>query len=681
MEALNTVIENITRILPEDSCQLWFSLGGEPFRLLHSKGGEAESPPLGIPSETEGAIEERSDGEVLETWFTYPNRGCLVFRRFRPVSLTELDRSRLFITVYPYYAELMIERQQYIMLKMAESTRAITSILELDDLLMQILNNAMAVIPSTDMGVLWMYDEKLGALTARTSVGQLSEGTRLMRMRIGEGIIGMTYQDGKPRLYTNQQDILKDSASISEQNMAYLMGSYNFTNTRSIISVPIAVEGQTECVLIVYQNGAYPLLTEYDLKLLLGFADQVSIAITNARLFQNVSRQNRTLVKRDEIHATLMKLTLQNKGADFIVSELGRMIGLPIVFVDLLEAEYYPKRQRWRNRFQIDELEKRFGSIRSPLYDTLESDGGKQLHYVYPIVAMNACLGFLLVELQTELTTIGQLVLEQGSAVLALEMVRKQSLSDFYYKKTNELFNELLLQKDAGILRKKGEELGLQDGQLLTVVILELASVTDMQLMNIQVHRLVGTAKRKLGHRAPVVFGFRNKVTLLMELPASGAPGDALEACRRMIQEWGKAGGSALRGGAGSGYVGLTAVAKSYNEADKALSYMASKHRTGLLSYSEIGINRLFIHQPEEELHTFIYEVFGPLRSQEGSRLEETLLAYMACNRAAGQTAERLHIHINTLYQRLRKIEELLGLSFDEPEHMLKLQLACYLRS
>ncbi|MER2089534.1 MAG: helix-turn-helix domain-containing protein [Sporosarcina sp.] len=48
---------------------------------------------------------------------------------------------------------------------------------------------------------------------------------------------------------------------------------------------------------------------------------------------------------------------------------------------------------------------------------------------------------------------------------------------------------------------------------------------------------------------------------------------------------------------------------------------------------------------------------------------------------SATKTAEKLHIHINTLYQRIRKIEHLLQLDLNDNEDSLKIHLACHLRS
>lgn len=59
-----------------------------------------------------------------------------------------------------------------------------------------------------------------------------------------------------------------------------------------------------------------------------------------------------------------------------------------------------------------------------------------------------------------------------------------------------------------------------------------------------------------------------------------------------------------------------------------------------------------------------------PAKGQTGG-IEETLMTYMACGGYAVQAAAALHIHINTLYQRIHKIEEILGMSLSDQEHLL----------
>jgi DNA-binding PucR family transcriptional regulator len=62
-----------------------------------------------------------------------------------------------------------------------------------------------------------------------------------------------------------------------------------------------------------------------------------------------------------------------------------------------------------------------------------------------------------------------------------------------------------------------------------------------------------------------------------------------------------------------------------------------------------------------------------------GSSFKTTLRVYIEENRLVEVTAARLHIHTNTLYVRLRKIEEILGLRLNNSEDWIKVYLACHL--
>ncbi|WP_221821306.1 CdaR family transcriptional regulator [Paenibacillus xylanexedens] len=108
-----------------------------------------------------------------------------------------------------------------------------------------------------------------------------------------------------------------------------------------------------------------------------------------------------------------------------------------------------------------------------------------------------------------------------------------------------------------------------------------------------------------------------------------------------------------------------------YQEADKALAYQKTRREQGTIRYTDIGVNRLFIRQPAEDLNAFMAEVFTSACKGQTGGLEETLMTYMACGGYAVQAAAALHIHINALYQRIHKIEEILGMSLSNQEHLL----------
>lgn len=127
----------------------------------------------------------------------------------------------------------------------------------------------------------------------------------------------------------------------------------------------------------------------------------------------------------------------------------------------------------------------------------------------------------------------------------------------------------------------------------------------------------------------------------------------------------------------------VSLLRKAYEDANKVVDYLDVRNKTTLLQYKEMGLNRLFINQPPYEIDKFIAEIYSVFAEDDGKYeyLEQTLMTYMKLNRAATKTANELNIHVNTLYQRLSKIEELIGIDLDNSEDVLNIQLASYLKS
>jgi purine catabolism regulator len=79
------------------------------------------------------------------------------------------------------------------------------------------------------------------------------------------------------------------------------------------------------------------------------------------------------------------------------------------------------------------------------------------------------------------------------------------------------------------------------------------------------------------------------------------------------------------------------------------------------------------------ELEAFVDEQLGPLLTDGSARtraLLETLESYLACGGRKAEAARALHLERQSLYLRLHRIEELLGVSLDDEDVVLGLHLA-----
>lgn len=646
--------------------QVWKNINEDRFSLVISQGMEEQLAPS----------HDKKNIDVYEYKFQFHEKRQLVLRLHRALSATE--NQAIETLLHAYYLELMLEKEQFIRDKMMESIREISVLNDIHTLLTKILENALSVIPSADFGVLWMYDESEAALVPKAWVGGPGEDIKNMRMKVGEGIIGKTFKDNQSMILNSYTDVLKASSSVTEENLRHLLNAYTFEYLQSVIAVPIAVEEQTLCVVIIYQNGENTLLTIEDKQLLESFSDQVSIALTNSKLFQNLKLQNELLLQRDQIHHTFMKLSLQNAGMQVIVNEIRHMLNLRLVIMDLMDDSIYASPRHW---IEKGDLFRFVHLTETPAFYSLEVENKQVDYYIQPIIGVGQILGLLLIEInEQKLESIHKLIIEQASSIIALELIRKQTIVDSFYKKTHDLFHDFLTSKDPGQLMKKGEELGIQSNANYAVVLIQLSTGTDIQAMDMQVHLLISEIKKHFQDHAPIVFGFGHKITVLCQFKRIS--NELLHLVQQFQGSWEKVKNNSLKIGVGTLYSGMDQIAKSYNEADKALSFLMTRQRWGIMHYQEIGVNRLFIHQTQEELLGFVNEVFLPLRNEKTKHhlLEETLLMYIKQNGSVGETAKQLHIHVNTLYQRLRKIEEKLTISFQNADDVLRLQLACYLK-
>jgi purine catabolism regulator len=83
------------------------------------------------------------------------------------------------------------------------------------------------------------------------------------------------------------------------------------------------------------------------------------------------------------------------------------------------------------------------------------------------------------------------------------------------------------------------------------------------------------------------------------------------------------------------------------------------------------------------EMEDFYSQTAGALVAYDdrtGSRLMETLDAFFHCHGSPTDTAQRLHLHRNTVLYRLRRIEEIGSLRLTDPATRLNLQLCLRIR-
>ncbi|MBN1679644.1 MAG: GAF domain-containing protein [Anaerolineae bacterium] len=162
----------------------------------------------------------------------------------------------------------------------AEISRAVTTILRLDELLSQVINMIRDAFEYDHVQVFLVNDENARAdLVASTGeAGQQLLSIRHHLLVGSDSVIGQVTQKGEPQIALDTAD-----AKIVHKFNPYL------PNTRSEMALPLITRGQIVGALDVQSNqpGAF---TDDDANALRSLADLVATAIDNARLFE-VSEQ------------------------------------------------------------------------------------------------------------------------------------------------------------------------------------------------------------------------------------------------------------------------------------------------------------------------------------------------------------------------------------------------------
>jgi len=132
--------------------------------------------------------------------------------------------------------------------------------------------------------------------------------------------------------------------------------------------------------------------------------------------------------------------------------------------------------------------------------------------------------------------------------------------------------------------------------------------------------------------------------------------------------------------GLGPSQRGPAGLASSLAEARQACLVAVSRQRKGaVLPVEELGGKRLLVDwYATPALRDSAVHLLAPL-ADAGPELLETLEVYLDRGRSSSATGAALGLHRNTVTQRVRRAEQLLGMELEDPDDALALQVACRL--
>jgi signal transduction histidine kinase len=154
-------------------------------------------------------------------------------------------------------------------------TRQLTSTLELEPLLKNLLESAVNIL-NCEAGSLFLIDEQTDELVFRVTVGVVANNLVGQRLPAGSGVVG--------KAVTTREAVIVNEVQTSPTWNARPDQQTGFV-TRAILAVPMEVKDKVIGVIEVINKKDGLPFTDDEQTLLTAFAGQAAVAIDNARLY------------------------------------------------------------------------------------------------------------------------------------------------------------------------------------------------------------------------------------------------------------------------------------------------------------------------------------------------------------------------------------------------------------
>ena len=541
-----------------------------------------------------------------------------------------------------------------------ETANDLTAIRDVDAILAAIVRRARQLLQA-DMTYLSLNDEDEGASYMRVTDGALTPEFRRLRLPLGTGLLGLVAQTGAPYF---TEDYQADPRFLHRE---YIDEAVAGEEIRAILGVPLTVEGTVIGALLAVHRSVRPF-PPGEVSLLMSFAAHAAIALENARLFERIDQANRQVRAHSEAvevaagaHDRLTDVVLHGGGVGEVAAVLADVLGGQVAVVApdgrLLAGEPVPD-------LDPAAVADARSSGRSVQVGPDERPG-----YVAVALAGTEQLGTLVLhDLSGPLGLADRRTLERGALVTALVLLFSRTVAEAEERVRGELLSDLLEGRDLDEARLR-ERARRQHADLDRPTAVAVAAVDGLER-----HRAAQVAARLAGELQGLAGEHDGRVVLV-------APSTEPAATASALAERVRAAGGRATVGVAESAGGPTAVAAAYPEARRCLDTLLTLGRAGEVSDpAGLGLARLLLGQNgPDELAAFVEGQIGPVLdydTRRGTELVGTLEAWFASGARPAETAKLLHVHPNTVAQRLERVGRLLGADWRDPGRGLDIALA-----
>lgn len=522
----------------------------------------------------------------------------------------------------------------------------------------------------TDLAYVMLLDRERGDTYMRATEGATSPRFDTIRLGMGLGLGGQVAEAMAPRWTRNyledEQYTHVIDPIIVEEGLAAILG------------VPVKKHGTLTGILFTSDRSARDF-SQDDITVLALLADHTSIALdaaeragrTEADLAETrdaLSAERAVSVQLEaamDLHENLTRLVVAGAPVPAIVEKLVELSGGSAAVFDDALAEIGSAQGTAGP--PLRELRRAVEEVAEHLASTVTLSGTDDLSVVVtPVVTGSDHLGYVAHAGSGPRPDIGH-VLERVGAVIALILLGRRARDEADNRVRGELLAEILSRgtHDLETIGRRAALLGVDVTSDLVALVAAPADGTVARVLQTECSALAR-------HDGGLVTAYGDRVVLLV-------PGtDAGEAARAVANRLSLLGATV---GASGPLRALAGVDEHVERARRAARLLIALGRVGEgAATEELGMYGLLFSEVDRAyVESFVERTVGPVRDYDrarGTALLDTLRTWFEAEGSASGAADRLFVHVNTVYQRLERLDRLLGRDWRSGDRALELRLA-----
>lgn len=557
---------------------------------------------------------------------------------------------------------------------------------DLDAVLRALVRRARTLL-RTDVAYMTLNDPAAHDTYMRVTDGSVSASFQQLRLRMGDGLGGLVAQSARP--YASR-DYRTDHRFRHTGAIDHGVGEEGL---RGILGVPLRLGEQVIGVLFAADRAPRDF-TPDAIALLGSLADHAAVAIDGARRMEETRAalvgleaanataraHSEALRRASDAHDRLTELVLRGGEVGDVAAAIAALLEGGLTLHDADGAEL---------------ARVGAGPAAPPARGLAESrTSGRAVYaeeaWTCAVLAGSELLGSLVLtgrggpvpataspttdartapRAPVPLADADLRLFERAALVTALLLLLHRSVAETEDRVRGELLDDLLSEappgrRAAGSLVLRAKRLGVDPAAPHAVAVLDCDPPVRSRLA-----ADVARRARALGGLA----GTRDSLVVLV------APAGAGESARELARELSQALGTPVTVGAAGPVAGVREFAHAHSEARRCLHALHALGRTGDgAELTELGFLGVLLGD-RADVAAYTARILGPVQeydAERGTELLRTLDAYYAHGGSLSRAKDALHVHVNTVVQRLERVGRLLGPDWNSPPRALELQLA-----